>query len=44
MPVEKPSDDYDGLFGTGEWRTVITLLGATQRRKAIHDIYLKQFI
>jgi hypothetical protein len=40
--VEKHSGDYDELFGTDEWRTVIALSGAAQRRKAIHDIYLKQ--
>ena len=42
LSVEKHSDDYDQLFGTTEWRTVINLSGAGQRRKAIHDIYLKQ--
>ncbi len=42
LSVEKHSHDYDELFGTTEWRAVANLSGATQRKKAIHDIYLKQ--
>ena len=42
LSVEKHSNDYDELFGTDEWRAVNSLVGAAQRRKAIHDIYLKQ--
>jgi hypothetical protein len=42
LSVEKHADDYDELFGTAEWRSVHGLSRAAQRRKAIHDIYLKQ--
>jgi len=42
LSVEKHAEDYDELFGTGEWRNVLELSGAAERRKAIHDIYLKQ--
>jgi three-Cys-motif partner protein len=36
------SPHLDGLFGTSEWRTVLNISGADQRRRAIHDIYLGQ--
>lgn len=42
LSVEKHAEDYDDLFGTAEWRSVLKLSGAAERRKAIHDIYLKQ--
>ena len=42
LSVEKHADDYDELFGTPDWRTVIKLTDPDQRRRAIHDIYLSQ--
>jgi len=42
LSEEKHAPDYDELFGSTEWRSVIDLPGASARRKAIHDIYLKQ--
>jgi hypothetical protein len=42
LSLEKHADDYDKLFGTTEWRRVLGLLGPDIRRKAIHDIYLRQ--
>ena len=42
LSVEKHSGDYDQLFGTAQWRSVMNLSGAAQRRKALHDIYLSQ--
>jgi three-Cys-motif partner protein len=42
ISLEEHAENFDKLFGTPEWRSVRTLSGASQRRKAIHDIYLKQ--
>jgi len=42
LSLEKHAEDYDELFGTTEWRAVLGLSEAAERRKAIHDIYLKQ--
>jgi three-Cys-motif partner protein len=42
ISLEEQAENFDNLFGTPEWRSVRNLSGAPQRRKAIHDIYLKQ--
>jgi three-Cys-motif partner protein len=42
LSLEKHADDYDELFGTPEWRELNNLSGAAQRRKGIHDLYLRQ--
>ena len=42
LSLEKHAEDYDELFGTQEWRKVLTLSGSRERRRAIHDTYLKQ--
>jgi three-Cys-motif partner protein len=42
ISLEEHADNFDKLFGTPEWRSVRNLSGPKQRRKAIHDIYLKQ--
>lgn len=42
LSVDKLASDYDELFGSEEWRAVINLSGANERRKAIHDIYLRK--
>jgi three-Cys-motif partner protein len=36
------AETYDELFGTDEWRTVLPVHDPDQRRRRIHDIYLKQ--
>lgn len=40
--LESLSGEMDELFGTSDWRTVIELPGSSQRRTAIHDLYLRQ--
>jgi hypothetical protein len=35
-------DNYSALFGTAEWKTVQAIEGPDERRRAIHDIYLRQ--
>ncbi len=35
-------ETYDELLGTGNWRDVLNLREPDERRRAIHDIYLKQ--
>ena len=42
LSFDKLSDSYDELFGTTEWRKVTKLSDPSQRRRAIHDIYLNQ--
>lgn len=42
LSLEKLSGHYDKLFGTPEWRRIVGLSGAPERRRAIHDLYLKQ--
>lgn len=42
LSLEEHAEDFDNLFGTTEWRSVRDLSGPSQRRKAIHDIYLRQ--
>lgn len=42
LSIDKHAADYDQLFGTSEWRAVLGFSEAADRRKAIHDIYLKQ--
>jgi three-Cys-motif partner protein len=42
LSLEEHAQNFDNLFGTPEWRRVRNLSSSTQRRKAIHDIYLKQ--
>jgi three-Cys-motif partner protein len=42
ISLEEHAEDFDKLFGTTEWRSVRSLSGPSHRRKAIHDIYLKQ--
>jgi three-Cys-motif partner protein len=42
LSLENLSNDYDGLFGTTEWRLLLDISGADQRKQAIHDIYLNQ--
>jgi hypothetical protein len=42
ISIEEHAENFDQLFGTIEWRSVRTLSGPSLRRKAIHDIYLKQ--
>jgi three-Cys-motif partner protein len=44
LSVEKHAQDYDELFGTNEWRNAVNLTAPAERKKAIHDIYLKQLI
>jgi hypothetical protein len=39
---EEHAENFDQLFGTTEWRNVRSILEPSRRRKAIHDIYLKQ--
>src|SRR5262249_32498822 len=34
--------NYDDLFGTGEWRKAATINDAEKRRRFIHDLYLAQ--
>lgn len=42
LSVDRHSADYDDLFGTTRWRTVMELTDPEQRRRAIHNIYLEQ--
>ena len=42
ISLDEHAESFDDLFGTTEWRGVRSLLVPAQRRKAIHDIYLKQ--
>jgi len=42
ISLEEHAENFDKLFGTPEWRRVRNLSAPSQRRKAIHDIYLKQ--
>jgi three-Cys-motif partner protein len=42
ISLEEQAENFDRLFGTDDWRSVRSLSGPSQRRKAIHDIYLKQ--
>jgi three-Cys-motif partner protein len=42
ISLEEQAENFDKLFGTPEWRNVKNLAGPSQRRKAIHDLYLKQ--
>jgi hypothetical protein len=42
ISLEEHADNFDKLFGTPDWRRVRSLSDPSQRRKAIHDIYLKQ--
>jgi three-Cys-motif partner protein len=42
LSVEKHATDYDELFGSSEWRSVLDISGPEVRRKVIHDIYLRQ--
>jgi three-Cys-motif partner protein len=42
ISLEEHAQDFDSLFGTTEWRSVRELSGPPQRRKAIHDIYLRK--
>lgn len=42
ISLEEHAEDFDNLFGTTDWRSVRNLTGPSQRRKAIHDIYLRQ--
>ena len=39
---EEHAENFDKLFGTSEWRRVRDISAPSQRRRAIHDIYLKQ--
>ena len=42
ISLEEHAANFDELFGTTEWRDVRRLSIPAQRRRAIHDIYLKQ--
>jgi three-Cys-motif partner protein len=42
ISLEEHAEDFDNLFGTTEWRSVRKLSDPSQRRKSIHDIYLRQ--
>jgi three-Cys-motif partner protein len=42
ISLEEHAENFDELFGTPEWRRVRNLSAPSQRRKAIHDIYLEQ--
>lgn len=42
LSLEVLSADLDELFGTRDWRDVPNISGSDLRRKAIHDIYLRQ--
>ena len=42
ISLEEHAEDFDKLFGTTEWRSVRNLSAPSHRRKAIHDIYLRQ--
>lgn len=39
---ESLASNYDGLFGTNEWRAVAQSTDPAVRRNGIHDIYLRQ--
>ena len=36
------AEDYDRLFGTTKWRDAVNMSAPSQRKRAIHDIYLTQ--
>jgi three-Cys-motif partner protein len=42
LSVPAHASDYDELFGTPDWRNVLTISGPQERRRAIHNIYLGQ--
>ena len=42
LGLEQHAADYDALFGTSDWLDVREKSGSVERRKAIHDIYLRQ--
>jgi three-Cys-motif partner protein len=42
LSVEEHAENYDLLFGTTQWRDVLAMGSAPERKSAIHDIYLKQ--
>jgi three-Cys-motif partner protein len=42
ISLEEHAGNFDDLFGTCEWRDVRGLSTPAKRRRAIHDIYLKQ--
>jgi three-Cys-motif partner protein len=42
LSVDSHAADYDRLFGTTKWRDVPSMAVPSQRKRAIHDIYLTQ--
>lgn len=42
LAVDAHAQDYDALFGTPEWRSILSVSGASERKNAIHEIYLRQ--
>jgi three-Cys-motif partner protein len=40
--VSEHADKWDHLFGTEDWRDIVAIQQASQRRRAIHDLYQRQ--